>query len=221
MEDVIVAWSGGKDSARALFELSKDPTKRIKGIFTTVNEDYDRVCMHGVRYSLLEAQADAMRLPLATIKLQGKVSNEDYELKMKDFLLNEIKHGVYYVAFGDIFLEDLKKYREENLAKIDMKGLFPIWKRDSAELAKEFISSGFKAILTCVDTKVLDGTFSGREYDHCLLSELPGNIDPCGENGEFHTFVYDGPIFSKRIRFIPGQKVLREERFMFCDLIPG
>lgn len=220
MEKVIFAWSGGKDSAMALYELRNNKDYDVVALLTTVTEDYDRISMHGVRRVLLEQQAESLAMPLEKVYITKKSSNEEYENKMRDKLAHYQSIGVSSVAFGDIFLEDLKKYREENLSKVGMKGIFPIWKRDSKELARTFIGLGFKAIITCIDSKVLDKSFVGRIFDEQFLSELPANVDPCGENGEFHSFVYDGPIFSKPVPCEKGEIVLRDNRYYFCDLVP-
>ncbi|MDD5431851.1 MAG: diphthine--ammonia ligase [Candidatus Omnitrophica bacterium] len=220
MEKILFAWSGGKDSAMALYELKKSRDYEIVALLTTVTEDYERISMHGVRKILLEQQAEFLGLPLEKIYITKKSSNEEYEAKMKDALMRYQGMGVSSVAFGDIFLEDLKKYREGNLSKLGMKGIFPIWKRNSLELANTFIDLGFKAVITCIDSKILDKSFAGRDFDKQFLSELPANVDPCGENGEFHSFVYDGPIFSRQIQCEKGEVVLRDNRYYFCDLMP-
>ena len=219
-EKVLFTWSGGKDSVMALYELLRTHSYEISALLTTITEDYDRISMHGVRRILLEQQAESLGLPLEKIYITKNTPNEEYEAKMRDKLMEYQSRGVLSVVFGDIFLEDLRKYREENLSKIGMKGIFPIWKRDTAELAHTFIDLGFKAVITCVDSKVLDKKFVGRLYDKQFLRELPSNVDSCGENGEFHSFVYDGPIFRERVSFIIGDIVLRDNRFYFCDLIP-
>ena len=219
-EKVLFTWSGGKDSAMALYELKKDHDYKVKALLTTVTEKYDRVSMHGVRRILLEEQAESLGFLLEKIFISEKSSNEEYETKMKEKLNIYKNQGILSVVFGDIFLEDLRKYREDNLLKIGMKGIFPIWKKDTTDLANKFIDSGFKAIITCVDTNVLDKAFAGRMFDKRFLSDLPSSVDPCGENGEFHSFVYDGPIFKKKISFKIGETVLRDNRFNFCDLIP-
>lgn len=219
-QKVIFTWSGGKDSAMALYELHKSKNYEIVALLTSVTEGYDRISMHGVRRVLLEKQAESLGLPLEMLYITRNSSNEEYEAKLKDKLLKYKKQGVSSVVFGDIFLEDLRKYREDNLALVGMKGIFPIWKRDTAELARTFIELGFKAVITCVDSNFLDGKFAGRYFDNRFLSELPGTVDPCGENGEFHSFVCDGPIFKERIRFRRGEVVLRDNRFYFCDLVP-
>lgn len=220
-EKILFTWSGGKDSTMALYELQKNRNYEVSALLTTITEDYVRISMHGVRRILLEQQAESLGLFLEKIYITKKSSNEEYETKMMDKLIRYRDAGVFYVAFGDIFLEDLKKYREDNLLKIGMKGIFPIWKRKSTDLAHAFIDLGFKAVITCVDSKVLDKTFAGRVFDKQFLSELPPNVDPCGENGEFHSFVYDGPIFSKRILYEKGEVILRDNRYYFCDLIPA
>ena len=219
MEKVLFAWSGGKDSAMALYEAQKSEKYDVAALLTTVTQDYDRISMHGVRRALLEEQAALLGIPLETILISKHSSNEEYEAKMKEVLVRYKKEDIVSVVFGDIFLEDLKKYREDNLAKVGLKGVFPIWKRDTRELAAAFIDLGFKAIITCVDSKSLDKSFAGRVFDKQFLSDLPNGIDPCGENGEFHSFVYDGPIFSRGIIFEKGQVVLRDNRFYYCDLV--
>ena len=219
MEKVLFAWSGGKDSAMALYEAQKSEKYDVAALLTTVTQDYDRISMHGVRRALLEEQAALLGIPLETVLISKHSSNEEYEAKMKEALVRYKKEDIVSVVFGDIFLEDLKKYREDNLAKIGLKGVFPIWKRDTRELAAAFIDLGFKAIITCVDSKSLDKSFAGRVFDKQFLSDLPNGIDPCGENGEFHSFVYDGPIFSRGIIFEKGQVVLRDNRFYYCDLV--
>ncbi len=219
-EKVLFSWSGGKDSAMALYELQKTHSYEISALLTTVTEDYDRVSMHGVRRVLLEQQAESLGIPLEKIYITKNASNDDYEVKMRNKLMEYQGRGVLSVVFGDIFLEDLRKYREENLSKIGMMGIFPIWRKDTTELAHSFIDLGFMAVITCVDLNVLDKRFVGRIYDKQFLHELPSSVDPCGENGEFHSFVYDGPIFQERIAFTIGDIVLRDNRFYFCDLIP-
>jgi uncharacterized protein (TIGR00290 family) len=218
-DKILISWSGGKDSALALHSLKNNIHFEIVALLTTVTADYDRISMHGVRRGLLEKQAESIGLPLEKVIISKRSSNEEYEEKVKAVLLKHKNDGVVSVAFGDIFLEDLKKHREENLAKIGMKGIFPLWKQSTYILARKFVDLKFKAIITCVDGKQLDGKFCGRAYDRTLLSELPKNVDPCGENGEFHTFVYAGQIFKSEIPFATGEIVLRDSRFYFCDLI--
>lgn len=220
MKSILFSWSGGKDSAMALYELQKSHVYKISALLTTVTKDYDRISMHGVQRALLERQAKALGLDLEKIYITKRSSNKEYESMMKEMLTDYKKSGCFAVAFGDIFLEDLKKYREENLSKVGLKGIFPIWKRDTSELARTFIKIGFKAIVTCVDSKALDKSFAGRVFDNDFLRALPPKIDPCGENGEFHSFVYDGPIFDRMIKFKKGKTVLRNKRFYYCDLMP-
>jgi len=219
-ETVILSWSGGKDSAIALGELSRDPRYEIKSLLTTVTEGYDRISMHGVRVSLLDQQVRALGLPLVKVPIPQAANNEQYESKMREVLTREYTSGVTAVAFGDIFLEDIRRYREERLSQVGMKAIFPIWKRDTRELAVGFIDADFRAILTCVDSKQLDGSFVGRTFDHTLLRDLPSGVDRCGENGEFHTFVSAGPNFSQSIPVRKGKIVVRENRFYYCDLLP-
>ena len=219
-EKVIFSWSAGKDSALAFYELQKTENYEIAALLTTVTKDYDRISMHGVPRILLELQAESLGFPLEEVFVSKDASNEEYESKMTEVLTKYLAAGVRYVVFGDISLEDLRKYRENNLSKIGMKGIFPLWKRDTAELAHTFIDAGFKAVITCVDSNVLDKMFIGRVFDKQFLSELPFAVDPCGENGEFHSFVYDGPIFRQKILHTTGEVVLRESRFYYCDLIP-
>ncbi len=203
----------------ALYELQKAGQHRVTSLLTTVTEGYDRISMHGVRRVLLEQQADALGLPLHVIWIPPKCANEEYEAKMAEALAQHQKNGVKRVAFGDIFLEDLRAYREQKLAPTGLRALFPIWKRDTSELARTFIRLGFRALTVCVDPKVLDHSFAGREINEEFLQRLPANADPCGENGEFHTFVYDGPIFRRPIPISVGD-VVERDGFCFCDLMP-
>ena len=221
IEKVLLAWSGGKDSAMALYELEMTQGYEIAALLTTLTEDYDRISMHGVRAALLERQAESLRLPLEKVLISRDSSNEEYESKMEAKLREYLSRGVTSVVFGDIFLEDLRQYREKNLSKLGMKGIFPLWKKDTAGLARTFIALGFKAVVTCVDSEALDGKYAGRVYDEQFLADLPASVDPCGENGEFHSFVYDGPVFRERIAHTKGEVVLRDNRFHYCDLIPA
>lgn len=219
-ERVLFTWSGGKDSAMALYDIKKTKNYQIIALITTITKDYDRISMHGVRSTLLERQVESLGLRLEKIYITKNASNVDYEENMRVMLMKYKNLGVNHVVFGDIFLEDLRRYREKNLSEINMNSIFPLWKRNTQELAKKFIDLGFKAIVTCVDSKVLNKTFIGRTYDLNFLDNLPENVDPCGENGEFHSFVFDGPIFQDKIKFKLGEGVLRDKRFFFCDLIP-
>ncbi len=219
-EAVLMSWSGGKDSALALYEVLKSGAYHVAAVLTTVTEDYDRISMHGVRRVLLERQAESLGLHLEKVLIPSKASNEIHEQSWESVLARYGEQGVKTVVFGDIFLEDLRRYREERLATVGMSGVFPIWMRGTKELAKSLISLGFKAITTCVDTNVLGKEFVGRVIDEEFLADLPAFVDPCGENGEYHSFVFDGPIFGGAVRFSVGEKVLRDERFYFCDLVP-
>ena len=217
---VIVSWSGGKDSALALHEIQKAGNYEILALLTTVTEDYDRISMHGVRRELLEQQAELLDLHLEKMLISKNTSEEEWESQMREVLTKYLSAGASAVVFGDIFLEGIRKYREDNLSKLGMKGIFPMWEKDTTELAHRFIDMGFKAITTCVDSEFLDKAFVGRTLNEKFLSELPPNVDPCGENGEFHSFVYDGPIFREQVSCAIGEVVLRDNRFYFCDLIP-
>jgi uncharacterized protein (TIGR00290 family) len=218
-EPVLFCWSGGKDSAMALHAVLQDTDMKITALLTTVTETYDRISMHGVRRELLVQQARSIGLPLHEVRIPPQCVNAVYEARMEDALRIHYDAGVRTVAFGDIFLEDLRVYREKNLARIGLTGLFPIWKRDTCELIRHFHSAGFRAITACVDPKVLDRSFAGRELDEQFFRDLPANVDPCGENGEFHTFVFDGPIFRKPVPVRPGEIVERDS-FIYCDLLP-
>jgi uncharacterized protein (TIGR00290 family) len=216
-EKVLFSWSGGKDSALALYEISKSRRYETVSLLTTVTEDYHRISMHGVPEALLEKQANSIGLPLEKVFISKNATIEEYESKMKELLLKFQKLGVSAVVFGDILLEDVRKYREENLAKVGMKGVFPNWKKDNP--SQIFVDLGFKAIVTCINAKVLDKKFVGRVYDKKFLAELPPNVDPNGENGEFHSFVFEGPIFREKIPYRIGEVVERDS-FYFCDLQP-
>ena len=218
-EDVLFCWSGGKDSAMALHALQSAQNHRVTALLTTVTEQFDRISMHGVRRVLLERQAESIGLPLHAVLIPPQCVNVIYEARMNEALNQYVARGVQRVAFGDIFLEDLRAYRERNLAQIGMEALFPIWKRDSRELARDFVRLGFQAITVCIDPRVLDPSFAGRILNETFFADLPAGVDPCGENGEFHTFVFDGPVFQKPIQFVTGEKVLRDG-FYFCDLLP-
>jgi uncharacterized protein (TIGR00290 family) len=214
---VLFCWSGGKDSAMALEVLRQDPGLHVTALLTTVTEGYDRISMHGVRRELLLRQAECIGLPLQEVRIPPQCVNPIYEERIRDALLLQKQRGVCRVAFGDIFLQDLREYRERNLAREGMTPLFPIWKRDTRELTREFCVMGFRAIAVCIDSKKLSAEFAGREVDESFFRDLPGHVDPCGENGEFHTFVYDGPIFSRAIPVEQGA-VVERDGFYFCDL---
>lgn len=216
----IVCWSGGKDSALALYEIQKARGYEITALLTTITEEYDRVSMHGVRRELIECQAKLLKLPLERVYIPKDSSNGEYEARMAEMLSKYHKDGVETVVFGDVFLADVRRYREENLSKAGMKAVFPLWGRNTSELAGTFVGVGFKGVVTCVDSQFLDRRYAGRSFDGRFLAELPQGVDPCGENGEFHSFVYDGPIFRGHVPFRKGKIVLRENRFYYCDLIP-
>ncbi len=219
MEKVIMAWSGGKDSALALHEIQKSQQYEIVSLLTTITEDYDRISMHSVRRTLLEQQVRALGLPIEEVFIPRSCSLEEYDAKMMGVLAGFKQAGITTAVYGDIFLEWVKEYRENNLAKLGMKCIFPIWGRDTAELTRSFIDLGFQAVVTCVDGRVLDEKFVGRMLDEEFWAELPANIDPSGENGEFHSFVVDGPIFKKRVAYTLGEVVQRDS-YYFSDLLP-
>ena len=217
---IILSWSGGKDCALACHSILLKGEHEIVALLTTITETYDRVSMHGVRRILIEQQAESLGFPLETVYIPKESTNKDYEQRMGEVLMGYKEHGVTAVAFGDVFLEDVRKYREENLARAGMEAVFPLWGRDTAELAGQFIDMGFEAIVTCVDSRLLDSSFIGREITHDFISGLPSGVDPGGENGEFHSFVFNGPIFQRKITVSIGEVVLRDS-FYFCDLLPG
>ena len=202
----------------ALHTLLQRSDVRIAALLTTVTEGYDRISMHGVRRELLERQAQSIGLPLHEVRIPPQCVNPIYEARMEEALRLHLENGVQKVAFGDIFLEDLRAYREKNLARIGMTALFPIWKRDTRDLIREFHADRFRAIAVCVDPKVLDPTFAGRDLDESFFRDLPPHADPCGENGEFHTFVFDGPIFHSPIPVRTGE-IVNRDGFVFCDLL--
>ncbi len=227
----IFNWSGGKDSAMALYQTLQNDEYQVRKLMTTVNSKYERISMHGVRRELLQLQAQSIGLDLQEILLPETPTMEEYDTIMRNILLDEVKDGITHSIFGDIFLEDLKKYREQKLSEVGLKGHFPIWKRDTTELIHEFLDLGFKTVLVCINADLLDKSFAGRVIDRDFLKDLPSNVDPCGENGEFHTFVFDGPIFQNPIKFQPGEVVLKKYNqpngeqgekmgFYFQDLVP-
>jgi uncharacterized protein (TIGR00290 family) len=219
---VVMSWSGGKDSAMALHVLLQAREYNVIGLMTTVSEEYQRISHHGVREALLEEQARAIGIPLEKVYLPsgepGGCTNDVYEAIMSRVMADYKARGVETVAFGDLFLEDLRAWREANLAKADMRGIFPIWKRNTTKVAHEVIQLGYKAYLSCVEPKVGSG-FVGRLYDQEFLQLLPSEIDPCGENGEFHSFVFDGPIFRRPVSVRVGEIVTRDGRY-YADLLP-
>ena len=233
-------WSSGKDSAFALFKILAEKEFKITKLVTTVNSDVDRVSMHGLREKLLDIQAESLGFELKKIPLSANVTMSEYSKILSEAAQQLVEEGNTHSIFGDIFLEDLKTYREKQLQKAGLTAVFPLWKRNTSELIKEFIDLGFKAITVCVNANHLDESFVGRVIDKQFIEDLPAGIDPCGENGEFHTFVYDGPIFKNPIDFRIGEKVARsyepttseddncfsddqkpwDTKFWFCDLIP-
>jgi uncharacterized protein (TIGR00290 family) len=219
VEKVVVGWSGGKDSALALYEVLK-ARMDVVGLLTTVTQDSERIRVHGVRRALLEQQTESLWFPVEKMVLAKGATDQDYENQFLTILKNYRDRGVLSVAFGDIFLEDVKNFRDDLLAKIGMHGIYPLWKKDTSMLANHFVELGFKAIVTTTDSTVLGKEFCGRLYDKQFLADLPAGVDPCGENGEFHTFVYNGPILSKPVAFTKGELVFGENRFWYCDLIP-
>jgi len=218
-EPILFCWSGGKDSALALYTLLQQQQFRVAALLTTVTELYERISMHGVRRELLLQQADSIGLPLHEVLIPPQCVNPTYEARMEQALRVFYHQGVRKVAFGDIFLEDLRAYRETNLARIGMTALFPIWMRDTRELIRFFHAQRFRAIAVCIDTSVLDRSFAGRELDDSFFRDLPPNADPCGENGEFHTFVFNGPVFRWPVSIRTGE-IVHRDGFVFCDLLP-
>ncbi len=214
-----LSWSGGKDSTLAL------QTLRVRGIepcalVTTLTEGFERISMHGVRHTLLKRQAAAVRVPLVEVVIPPACVNEIYEERMARAFETTPLRDVDGVAFGDIFLEDVRAYREERLARIGKRALFPLWARDTAELAREFVAAGFEGVVACINPRCLDPSFAGRAYDASFIADLPDDVDPCGENGEFHTFVHAGPGFAQPVALEVGE-VVERDGFVFCDLVPG
>lgn len=216
---VALSWSGGKDSALALRALRDDGVEPV-ALLTTVTEDYGRVSMHGVRRELIRAQAEAAGVPLVEVGIPASCPNDVYESRMSAALAAPPLAEVGRMAFADLFLADIRAYREEKLAGAGWDAVFPLWGRDTRALAREFIDAGFEAVLVCVDPAQLDPSFVGRSFDSSLLADLPAGVDPCGENGEFHTFVYAGPIFDRSIEIVLGEAVMRDG-FAFQDLLPA
>jgi len=218
---ILIAWSGGKDCLLALQALRADPRWRVAGLLTTITRQFDRVAMHGIRRDVLRAQARALQRPLIESELQWPSSNEAYETAFADALQRgrEITPELQHVAFGDLFLEDVRQWREALLARHGWRGVYPLWGADTAALSRRFVAQGHRALLTCVDTTQLDGSFSGREYDAALLDALPASADPCGERGEFHTLSHGGPLFAHDLELRRGESVLREGRFQYTDFL--
>jgi uncharacterized protein (TIGR00290 family) len=222
-ERVVMSWSGGKDSAMALQELLRNDAYEVVSLLTSVSEEYHRISHHGVRESLLDEQAQAIGIPLRKVYLPsgaaGGCTNDVYEAIMATVMTAYRHEGIFTVAFGDLFLEDLRAWREANLARAGMRGIFPIWKRETTQLARGVIALGYKAYLSCVEGRV-GPAFAGREYDEKLLRDLPPGVDPCGENGEFHSFVFDGPIFRTPVSVRVGETVMRDGRY-YAELAMG
>lgn len=219
---VLLAWSGGKDSALTLAALRADAQFRVVGLLTTVAPAYDRISIHGVRRAILYAQAQSLDLPVFEAQLTPGASNEEYETAWAAALQRARTEvgPVEHLAYGDLFLADVRGFREAQSIRLHYTPLFPIWGVDTGRLAREFIAAGYEAYLTCVDTTQLGPEFVGRRFDESFLADLPDSVDPCGERGEFHTCVLSGPIFRKPISAIPGERLRRDERFEYCDLIP-
>jgi uncharacterized protein (TIGR00290 family) len=217
-EKVIVCWSGGKDSSLALYRVLRDPRYDVVSLLTTCNAKFQRVSMHGVRVGLARRQAAEIGIPLDIIYLSEHPSNDEYEAQMRELLLRKKAQGLTGVVFGDIFLEDLRKWREANLAAIGLHGIFPLWRQDTSALIEEFWSLGFGSVVCCVSDAYFGEAAVGTLIDRQFVDALPSGVDPCGENGEFHSFAFKGPIFARPIPFIIGAKVYRE-RFWFCDLL--
>jgi len=219
-EPTVVSWSGGKDSALALHVLLRDPTVDIRGLLTTITDGYDRVSMHGVRMALVTAQAEALGLPLWTVRIPPAATNDQYEQATRDELDRLHAAGITCVAFGDLHLADVRAYRERVVGEAGLRPLFPLWGKPTGKLAADFIRAGFKAVLVCVDPRQIDVSHCGSEFDAALLNALPSAADPCGERGEFHTFVYDAPMFVHSIATQRGV-VVERDGFVFCDLLPS
>ena len=224
MRRILLSWSGGKDSAWALHVLRERGELEVVGLLTTVNERFRRVAIHGYREELLEMQAEAVGLPLWKVDLPWPCTNADYESRMAAVCARAVAEGLHGIAFGDLFLEDIREYRVEKLAGTGLEPVFPVWCPElgvsTAELAEEMIAAGLKAHLTCVDPRVLSPSFAGRQFNAELLRDLPAGVDPCGERGEFHSFAYDGPGFRRTIRVIPGE-VVERDNFVYADLLPA
>jgi uncharacterized protein (TIGR00290 family) len=214
---ILVSWSSGKDSAWMLHLLKQDPSIEIGGLLTTMNEQFDRVAMHAVRRTLLEAQAGAAGVPLRTVPLPWPCTNDEYEQRMRAAVEQAVAEGFTHVAFGDLFLEDVRRYREEKLAGTGLTPLFPVWGIPTDELASRMVDSGLRSVLTCVNPKHLDRSFAGRQFDRSLLDDLPHDVDKCGERGEFHSFAWDGPMFKRPVSITVGEVVDRDG-FVFADV---
>ncbi len=216
MQQAVFCWSGGKDSSLCLYKALQQKKYEVKYLLTTVNESFRRISMHGVREELLDAQARQIGIPLIKIYVSEGI-NAEYEKKMEEALLKFKSEGIHHVIFGDIFLEDLRKYREANLAKIGMTGVFPLWKQDTRQLLEEFLALKFKTIICCTNDAYLGEEWAGRVIDEKFISILPTNVDACGENGEYHTFCFDGPIFKQPIKIKAGEKIYKPLEIKITD----
>jgi uncharacterized protein (TIGR00290 family) len=220
LKRVALSWSSGKDSAWSLHLLRQDPDIEVIALITTINQEFDRVAMHAVRRQLLELQAESVGLPLWTVLLPWPCSNQQYEERMRELCARATREEVEAIAFGDLFLTDIRAYREKQLESTGLKPIFPVWLLPTRQLALDMIEAGLRAKVTCVDPKVLAPEFAGRDFDASFLSDLPAGVDPCGENGEFHSFVYDGPMFRHPIPVQVGE-VVERDGFVFADLNPN
>ncbi len=243
MKNAFFNWSSGKDSALALYKILQEKEYSVQTLLTNMNKEYSRVSMHGLREELLGKQIENIGLPIEKLYFPAHVTMEIYNQKMKEKLISFKNSGLDYAVFGDIFLEDLKNYRDKKLKEVRISGVYPLWKKNTEKLLKEFLDSGFKAITVCVNAKLLGKEFAGRIIDEQFINDLPDNVDPCGENGEFHTFVFEGPVFKQPVEFEVGEKVLKsytldndnhqschtdtsekvrsyDTVFWYCDLLP-
>ncbi|MGH8113833.1 MAG: ATP-binding protein [Rhodanobacteraceae bacterium] len=218
---ILLAWSGGKDCLMALARLRADPAWNPVALLTTITGRFDRVAMHGIRHDVLRAQATSLGLPLVECSIEWPSSNVSYEAAHAEALRHAGKRwpDLHHCAFGDLYLADVRAYRERQLARDGWSGVFPLWGLDTRLLSRSFVDDGYRAVLTCVDTTQLDSRFSGREYDDSLLDKLPAGIDPCGENGEFHTLSYAGPLFTQPLKLRRGESLLRDDRFQYTDFV--
>lgn len=216
----LMSWSSGKDSAWALHTLRQKPEIDLAGLFCTVNQAFDRVAMHGVRVELLQRQAESMGLPLEIIEIPYPCSNTDYEAIMGQFVERAKRDGVEKFAFGDLYLEDVRNYRIDKLKGTGIEPIFPIWGIPTDALSRDMISSGLRTVITCINPEQIPAEFVGREFDQAFLDALPEHVDPCGENGEFHSFVFDGPMFQQAIEITVGD-IVHRDKFVFADVLPA
>jgi len=217
----LLAWSGGKDSTLALERLLDDPRHEVVGLLTTVTAGYERISIHGVRRAILQRQVEGLGLPLIEASIPPQASNEIYESAFAAALTAAQGRwpGLAHIGFGDLYLAEVRAYREQLLQRLGWQGVYPLWGEDTTRLARYFVDRGYRALLSCVDTQQIDAAFCGRDYDHALLAALPPGADPCGENGEFHTCVYGGPLWPAPLALARGEQLLREQRFQYCDLL--